>query len=56
MKTLIWIGMFVGGIAGGYVPVLFGASLLSAASVLCNIAGGALGIAAGYRIARAYDL
>ena len=56
MKTLIWIGMFAGGIAGGYVPVLFGASLMSAASLLGNTIGGGLGIALGYQIARYYDL
>jgi hypothetical protein len=56
MKTLIWIGALVGGTAGGYVPVLFGSSWFSVASIAGNTLGGVLGIALGYRLARALDL
>ena len=56
MRTMIWLGMFIGGVAGGYVPVLFGASLFSVASLVGNTIGGALGIALGYRIATSFDL
>lgn len=56
MKTLIWIGMFVGAIAGGYVPVLFGSDLFSVASIVGNTLGGVVGVALGYKIAREFDL
>ncbi len=52
MKTMIWIGMFAGGIAGGYVPVLFGASLFSLASIIGNTVGGVLGVITGYKLAQ----
>ncbi len=43
-KTLIMLGMVVGSVIGGYIPVLWGASLLSFSSVLGNGIGGILGI------------
>ena len=43
-KTLIFIGMFIGSVLGGYVPVLFGAELLSFSSLLGNTIGGLLGV------------
>ena len=56
MKTLIWLGMLAGATAGGYVPVLFGGSLLSLGSIIGNTVGGVLGVMAGYRLARHFDL
>lgn len=38
------LGMIVGSIIGGYVPVFFGASFLSAWSLLGSGVGGLLGI------------
>ena len=52
MKTFIWLGLLVGGIAGGYVPVLFGSSLFSMASLLGNTVGSVVGILVGYKIAQ----
>ncbi|MCL5784757.1 MAG: hypothetical protein M1142_05410 [Patescibacteria group bacterium] len=49
-KTLVMLGMTIGSIIGGYVPVLFGASMLSYTSVLGSGVGGLLGIWAGYKI------
>ena len=56
MKTLVWIGAIGGGIAGGYIPVLFGAPTLSLASVIGNTLGGVVGIIVCHRIARVYGL
>ncbi len=49
-KTLVTIGMILGSIIGGYVPVAFGASLLSFTSLLGNGIGGILGIFVGYKL------
>lgn len=38
------IGMVVGSIIGGFVPLIFGASLLSYESILGNGIGGLVGI------------
>lgn len=51
MKKLIWVGMFVGSIIGGYIPVLFGASLFSFSSLIGNGLGSIVGIIAGYKLA-----
>ena len=48
-KTLIWIGLTLGSIAGGYVPVLWGGDLLSFSSVTLSTVGGILGIWLAYR-------
>ena len=56
MRTMIWLGMFLGGAAGGYVPVLMGSDLFSLASLAGNTIGGVLGVLGGYRLARYYGL
>lgn len=43
-KKLIWIGMFVGGTVGSFIPALWGDSTLSLSSVLLSGVGGFLGI------------
>lgn len=43
-KQLIWLGLFVGPTAGGFVPLLWGGSVLSLSSVFLSAAGGVLGI------------
>jgi hypothetical protein len=48
-KSLIWIGMTVGSLAGGYVPVLWGADMLSISSIAFSGLGGIAGIWFGYR-------
>jgi hypothetical protein len=47
-KTLIWIGLTLGSIAGGYLPALWGGDLLSFSSVILSTVGGILGIWPGY--------
>ena len=49
-KTLVMLGMVIGSIAGGYIPVLFGAGLLSFISVIGNGIGGILGIWISYKL------
>jgi hypothetical protein len=49
-KTLIWIGLSVGSIAGAYVPALWGADLLSFSSIALSGVGGILGIWLGFRL------
>ncbi len=51
-KRLITLGMIVGSMVGGYVPVLFGVSMLSFMSILFSIIGGIAGILAGYKLGK----
>ena len=50
-KSLIWIGMTVGGTVGGYLPVLWGDSYFSFMSVLLTAVGSLAGVYAGFRLA-----
>lgn len=43
-KRTIWVGMLIGGIIGGYIPLLWGASYFSFASILFNAIGAIIGI------------
>ena len=49
-KTAVWIGLFIGSLIGGYIPVIFGASLFSYASLLGNGIGSLIGIYIGYKL------
>jgi hypothetical protein len=44
------IGMAAGSFIGGYVPVLFGASAMGFASIICGAIGGLVGIYAGFKL------
>ena len=46
----MWIGLTVGSLAGGYLPVLWGGDLFSFTSVLTSALGGFLGIWAGFKL------
>lgn len=46
------IGMVIGSIAGGYIPVLFGAGIFSYYSLIGNAIGGIAGIYLGYKGSR----
>lgn len=50
VKTLVTLGIIVGSIVGGYVPVIFGAGLLSYSSILGSGIGSLLGIYVGYKL------
>ena len=49
-KRLIWIGLSIGSIAGGYLPLLWGADTFSFSSILFSALGGGLGIWLGFRL------
>ena len=48
-KAAVSLGMIVGSLIGGYVPVLFGVSAFSMTSVLTSGVGGVIGIVVAYR-------
>lgn len=52
MKGLIYLGIFVGGTMGSYIPVLFGQSWFSAASVIGSAIGSFVGLWAGYKLGK----
>lgn len=49
-KPMIWIGMFVGSTAGGFVPLLWGGSAFSFSGIIWNAVGAMAGIWAGYKL------
>ncbi len=49
-KFLVFLGMTIGSIIGGYIPVLWGAGLLSYSSILFSGIGGILGVWIGYKL------
>ena len=52
-KLLIGLGAFVGGIAGAYIPMLWGdTDLLSIMSILLGTVGAIAGIILGYMLAK----
>jgi len=48
------IGMVIGSIIGGYLPVIFGASLLSFTSIVGNAIGGILGIWIAFKLTNGF--
>lgn len=50
MKQMIWLGMIVGSIIGGFIPSLWGAGMLSFSSILLSGVGAAFGIYAAYKV------
>lgn len=49
-KSLIWVFMTIGGVAGGYVPMLWGDSGFSMSAALFSGVGGIAGIWLGYKL------
>jgi hypothetical protein len=49
-KKLVWIGLTVGSLAGGYLPVLWGGDLFSFTAIVLSAVGGILGIWAGFKL------
>ena len=49
-KKIIILGMVLGSAIGGYVPVIFGANVLSLSSIICGAIGGILGIWLSFRL------
>lgn len=51
-KRLIWLGLFLGSLAGGYIPALWGADFLSFSSIIFSALGGIAGIYVGYKVSQ----
>ncbi len=51
-KKVIWGGLFLGSTVGGYLPSLWGGSMLSLSGILLSFIGGIFGIWLGYRLGR----
>ena len=52
-KLLICLGALVGGIAGAYIPMLWGDNdLFSGMSILLSTVGAIIGIILGYKLAK----
>jgi len=49
-KKKIILGIFVGSIAGGYLPAIFGSDELSMISLLGSFVGGIFGIWIAYKL------
>jgi uncharacterized membrane protein YeaQ/YmgE (transglycosylase-associated protein family) len=43
-KKMIMLGMVVGSLVGGYIPILFGAGIFSMSSVITSAIGALIGI------------
>ncbi|MCX6762138.1 MAG: hypothetical protein NTY33_04870 [Candidatus Moranbacteria bacterium] len=50
-KTLIFFGLFIGSVLGGYLPVLWGDSAFSMSAVFTSALGAFLGVWLGYKLA-----
>jgi hypothetical protein len=48
-KGAVWIGATIGGVVGGFIPALWGASQLSGWAILFGTIGGLVGIWAVYK-------
>jgi len=44
LKTLVYIGAFIGSLIGGFIPALWGESFLSFSSVIFSGIGGIVGV------------
>lgn len=53
-KSLVILGMIIGSLIGGYIPVIFGAGLLSYSSVLGNGLGGIIGVLIAYKLTEGF--
>lgn len=49
-KSLIWIGMFLGSTVGSFIPLLWGAGMLSMSSILLSGAGALFGVWLGWKL------
>ncbi|MBI3627815.1 MAG: hypothetical protein HY220_03700 [Candidatus Sungbacteria bacterium] len=49
-KSLIWIGLFVGSMIGGFIPELWGAGIFSFSGTLGSAVGTILGVWLAFKI------
>lgn len=50
-RHLIWIGVIIGSVAGGWIPTLWGAPAFSMSGIVGSTVGGLLGIYVGAKLA-----
>jgi hypothetical protein len=55
MKKMVLLGMILGSLAGGYIPLIWGESAFSMSSVIFSGVGALLGIWIGYKIGMRLD-
>ncbi len=51
-KKLIWFGMTVGTVIGGYLPLLWDGSTFSFSSIFLAMIGGIVGIIVGFKLSQ----
>ena len=54
LRSWVWFGFFVGSTIGGFLPALWGESLLSLTGFIASFVGGIAGIWAGYQLYKRY--
>jgi hypothetical protein len=50
MKQVIWLGMIVGSIIGGFIPMLWGGSAFSFSSIVFSSLGAVVGIYVAFKL------
>jgi predicted MFS family arabinose efflux permease len=50
LKAMVRLGILIGSTVGGYVPVIWGAEIISFSSLFGSILGGLLGVWIAYKI------
>ena len=53
-KQRVYLGMFLGSLIGGYLPVIFGVDAFSLWSIVGSIIGGLIGIYVFYKMGSGY--
>lgn len=56
MKLMVIAGMIVGSYAGAYIPMIWGGSVFSVASILTGAVGAFAGIYFGYKMGQSWGL
>jgi hypothetical protein len=51
-RSLYWLGAGIGGTIGGFVPALWGGSLLGGWSIILSTVGGIIGLWAAYKFTK----
>jgi lipoprotein signal peptidase len=49
-KKIIWFFMIIGGAVGNYLPLIWGGSSFSFASIILGMIGGIVGIFIGFKL------
>ena len=49
-KKMVWLGMFLGSLIGGFIPNLWGAGAISFSGIIFSTIGAIAGIYIGFKI------